>query len=407
MAEPWSRAILHVDMDAFFASIEQRDFPELRGRPVAVTNGEKGATIITASYEARARGVRTGMHIREARARCPDIVKRASRPPEYVKVSSAIMAALDAVSPDLEVFSVDEAFLDVTGVQHIHGTPEAMAKMAKRLVWETAGLKCSVGASGDKSTAKFASGVNKPDGLYVIPPWKARERLRDEPVTALCGINRGIGGFLARHGVVSCGDMQKLPVSVLASRFGNLGRRMWLMAQGQDPSKVQTVVAAPKSVGASKVLPPATRDREILAAYLQHMAETVALRLRRHGLQALTFGVGLATGEGWIGAEYRAPCPTDDGHAINAFCAHLLAQRWRGEPAYQVAVRALDPKQTGNQRDLFEVPPERQSQVNAVMDRINDKYGRWTLMPARMLNKSATPDVISPSWKPSGLRQTI
>src|SRR5579859_3575824 len=133
-------------MNAFFASIEQRDFPELRGKPVAVTNGPQGATIITASYEARAEGVRTGMHIRDARVLCPTIIKRASRPSEYVKVSTAIMAALDAVTPDMEVFSIDEAFLDVTGVQHIHGTPETMAHMAKRIVWETTGLKCSVGA---------------------------------------------------------------------------------------------------------------------------------------------------------------------------------------------------------------------------------------------------------------------
>jgi DNA polymerase-4 len=223
----------------------------------------------------------------------------------------------------------------------------------------------------------------------------------------LCGINRGIGGYLAERDVHTCGDMQKLPVSELARRFGNLGRRIWLMAQGLDPSKVETRVAAPKSVGASKILPPDTRDRAILAAYLQHMAETIALRLRHHGLQATIFSVGLATEQDWIGAEYRTAQPTDDGRAINAFCADLLSHRWRGEGAYQVAVRALDPRQTGDQRDLFEAPPERQTQVNAVMDRINDKYGRWTVMPARMLDKSETPDVISPSWKPSGHRQTI
>jgi DNA polymerase-4 len=170
---------------------------------------------------------------------------------------------------------------------------------------------------------------------------------------------------------------------------------------------VETRVAVPKSVGASKVLPPATRDAAILAAYLQHMAETVALRLRRHDLKALCFGVGLATDSGWIGAEYRSALPTDDGHTINAFCDHLLAERWHGEAAYQVAVRALDPRDSGNQGDLFETPPERQDQMNAVMDKINDKYGRWTVMPARMLDKSATPDVISPSWKPAGHRQTI
>src|SRR5882724_5556219 len=213
MSEPWPRAILHVDMNAFFASIEQRDFPELRDKPVAVTNGTQGTTLITASYEARAFGVRTGMHIRDARKLCPDIIKRASRPSEYVKVSTAIMAALDAVTPDIEVFSVDEAFLDVTGVQHIHGTPEAMGRMAKRRVLEVSGLLCSVGVSGDKTTAKYAAKQQKPDGLTVILPWEARERLRDVPLTHLCGINRGIGGYLAERGVHTCGDMQKLPVS--------------------------------------------------------------------------------------------------------------------------------------------------------------------------------------------------
>jgi len=143
MSSPWPRAIIHVDMNAFFASIEQRDFPELRGRPVAVTNGLQGATIITASYEARAQGVQTGMHIRDARRLCPDIVQRPSRPKEYVAVSTAIMAAFDVITPDVEVFSVDEAFLDVTGVQHLHGTPEHMGRWTKRRVLEVSGLLSS------------------------------------------------------------------------------------------------------------------------------------------------------------------------------------------------------------------------------------------------------------------------
>ncbi len=407
MPQPWPRAIILVDMNAFFASIEQRDFPELRGRPVAVTNGPKGATIITASYEARARGVHTGMHFKEALKLCPDIVKRASRPKEYAAVSTAIMASFDAITPEVEVFSVDEAFLDVTGVQHIHGTPEEMGRMAERLVHQVSGLPCSIGVSGDKTTAKYAAKIMKPHGFTVIPPWEARERLRDVPITELSGIKDGIGGFLAERGVVTCGDMEKIPVSVLAGRFGNLGRRIWLMAQGQDPSRVEPRVAAPKHMSASKVLPPNTRDPEVLRSYLQHMAELIALRLRQHGLQALSFAVGLGTDAGWIGGEYRAVIPTDDGQLINRFCADLLAQRWRGEGVYQVAVQALDPKETGNQPDLFAAAPERQQHLNAVMDEINAKYGRWTLMPARMLNRSATPDVISPSWKPSGHRQTI
>ena len=407
MLRPWSRAIILVDMNAFFASIEQRDFPELRGRPVAVTNGVKGAAIITASYEARARGVKTGMHIRDAQKLCPDIVKRASRPKEYAAVSTAIMAAFDAITPEVEVFSVDEAFLDVTGVQHIHGTPEHMSRMAERLVYQVSGLPCSVGVSGDKTTAKYAAKLVKPKGFTVIPPWEAKARLKDVPVTELSGIRDGIGGFLAGHGVLTCGDMEKVPVSVLAGRYGNLGRRIWLMAQGLDPSKVEPRVAAPKHMSASKVLPPGTRDPEVLRSYLQHMAELIALRMRQHGLAALTFAVGLGTDAGWIGGEYRAVIPTDDGHLIDRFCADLLARCWQGEGVYQVAVQALDPKERGNQPDLFAAEPERQHQLNAVMDEVNTKYGRWTLMPARMLNRSATPDVISPSWKPTGHRQTI
>ena len=136
--------------------------------------------------------------------------KRASRPAEYVEVSTAIMAALDAITPDMEVFSVDEAFLDVTGVQHIHGTPEEMGRMAKRLVREVSGLLCSVGVAGDKTTAKYAAKLQKPDGFTVIPPWEANERLEDVPLTELCGIKGGIGGFLAERGVHTCGDMQKI-----------------------------------------------------------------------------------------------------------------------------------------------------------------------------------------------------
>ena len=407
MPQPWSRAIILVDMNAFFASIEQRDFPELRGRPVAVTNGPKGATIITASYEARARGVRTGMHIKDALKLCPGIVKRASRPKEYAAVSTAIMASFDAITPEVEVFSVDEAFLDVTSVQHIHGTPEEMGRMAERLVHQVSGLPCSIGVSGDKTTAKYAAKRVKPHGFTVIPPWEAREQLKAVPITELSGIKDGIGGFLAERGVHTCGDMEKIPVSVLAQRFGNLGRRIWLMAQGADPSRVEPRVAAPKHMSASKVLPPSTRDPEVLRSYLQHMAELIALRLRQHGLQALSFAVGLGTDSGWIGGEYRAVIPTDDGQLINRFCADLLARRWHGEGVYQVAVQALDPKEIGNQPDLFAAAPEKQQHLNAVMDEINAKYGRWTLMPARMLNRSATPDVISPAWKPTGHRQTI
>ncbi len=233
----WPRAIVLVDMNAFFASIEQRDRPEWRGRPVAITNGHQGTCIITCSYEARAYGIKTGMRLREARRLCPELIQCPAHPERYAATSAAIMAVLQDVTPDIEVFSVDEAFLDVTHCQRLLGTPLRMARLAKRKVFEVSGVLCSVGVSGDKTTAKFAAKLDKPDGLTVIPPWEAAARLRDVPVTELCGIAGGIGGFLAEHGVRTCGDMKRLPISVLARRFGNPGRRIWYMCQGADPEQ--------------------------------------------------------------------------------------------------------------------------------------------------------------------------
>ena len=194
----WSRAIALVDMNAFFASIEQQDRPEWRGRPVAVTNGLQGTCIITCSYEARARGIKTGMRLQQGPRLCPDLVQCPSRPGRYAGVSTAIMTALQDITPDVEVFSVDEAFLDITSCQRLWGSPGAIARLIKEKVFTTSGLHCSVGMSGDKTTAKYAAKLEKPDGLTIIPPWEARERLREVPVMELCGIAHGIGGFLGR-----------------------------------------------------------------------------------------------------------------------------------------------------------------------------------------------------------------
>ncbi|HEY9199149.1 MAG TPA: hypothetical protein VIR60_07260 [Gammaproteobacteria bacterium] len=166
----WPRAILLVDMNAFFASIEQRDRPELRGRPIGITNGATGTCIITSSYEARAYGVKTGMRVKEALRLCPEFLQIPARPDLYAAVSTAIMEALTRISPDVEVFSVDEAFLDVTRCQRLLGSPERIAQRTKQVVWEVSGVACSVGVSGDKTTAKYAAKLQKPDGLIVIPP---------------------------------------------------------------------------------------------------------------------------------------------------------------------------------------------------------------------------------------------
>jgi DNA polymerase-4 len=405
-SEAWQRAIILVDMNAFFASIEQADHPEWQGLPVGITNGLQGTCIITSSYEARAYGIKTGMRLKEARKLCPDIIQCPARPERYAQVSSAIMQTLQQITPDIEIFSVDEAFLDVTHCQRLYGHPEKIARQVKKLVYDVSGVLCSVGLSGDKTTAKFAAKHDKPDGLTVIPPWQARERLEDVPVTELCGIAGGIGRHLAKHGAYTCGDVAHLPISVLARRFGNPGRRIWYMCQGADPEPLLLNVPPPKSIGHGKVMPPDTRDKEALLLFLLHMGEKVAARLRRHGLQAQTFYVGLRTRDGWLASRQRSVLPTDDGHHVRALCSQFVEQCWHGEGVHQVQVTALDPRPAHGQQDLFTCNDEMQD-VNRVMDSVNKRYGEFALAPARLLNRSHMPNVIAPAWKPYGHRQTI
>lgn len=407
----WPRAIIFVDMDAFFASIEQHDDPSLRGRPVGVTNGAQGTCLITCSYEARAFGIHTGMRLRQARQLCPELVQCPARPRRYAEVSTAIMTALLDITPDVEVFSVDEAFLDVTQCQRFWGRgPEYIARLVRERVQDTAGVNCTVGVSGDKTTAKFAAKQVKPNGFSAVPPWQAREFLQDAPVTALCGIGPGIGAFLAQYGVHTCGDMAQLPISILAQRFGDPGRRIWHMCQGLDPSKVETRVAAPQSMGHGKVMPPDTRSAEVIRTYLLHMGEKLAARLRRHHMQAKEFFVGLRTEAGWLGDHFICALPTSDSRAIAGLCETLIRDYWRGEGVRGVQVTALDPAPAGQQLEMFADDPadaDKQRRVHAVMDAINARYGEFALAPARLLQRSSMPNVIAPAWKPYSHRQFI
>lgn len=407
-ARPWPRAIILVDMNAFFCSVEQIDHPEWQGRPVGVTNGAQGTCIITSSYEARAHGIRTGMRLKEARQLCPSLIQIPARPQRYAEVSTNIMDALTSITPDLEVFSVDEAFLDVTACQHLLGHPADIARLVKRTVWEASGgVLCSAGVSGDKTTAKYAAKLRKPDGLTVIEPWRAREVLADAPVTELCGIGKGIGRYLAERGVHTCADMAKLPIGELGRHFGNPGRRMWLMTQGLDPDPVSTRVPAPQSIGHGKVMPPDTRDPEVVHTFLLHMAEKVATRLRRHAFQASLFFIGLRARDHWLGGKYRCDPPSSHGPDLMRLCRRMLAGQWRGEGVFQVQVTALDPHPAGSQRDLFAPDTYRRDRLNLAMDAINDRYGEFTVAPGRLLKRSAMPNVIAPAWKPYGHRETI
>jgi DNA polymerase-4 len=405
-AANWPRVILLADMNAFFASVEQVDNPQWRAKPLALTNGDIGTCIITCSYEARAEGVRTGMHIKQARQLCPHLIRVSSRPRRYAEVSSNIMQALARFTPDIEIFSVDEAFLDVTHCQQLWGEPREIALRVKKAVYENSGVRCSIGVSGDKSTAKFAAGQQKPDGLTIIPPWQARERLAGTSLTELCGVSHGIAKLLAHYGVHLCSDLQQLPISVLGKRFGNPGRRIWLMAQGLDPEPVKPNIPAAQSIGHGKVLPPNTRNPDTIRVYLMHMAHKLAERLRANRLVAQRFLFGLRLYRGWLRTSERSLLPSDDEMVIYRLADHWLGESWRGQGIWQIRIVALDPK-TPCQDDLFQRKHPRRQRRHQAMDGINQRYGSMTLASARLLGRSSMPDVISPAWKPEGHRKTV
>ena len=403
----WPRVIALVDMDAFFASIEQARNPNLIGKPIGITNGIRGTCIITCSYEARAYGIHTGMRIKDAKKLCPNFIQLPSNPILYTKVSTNIMKTLHDITPDIEIFSVDEAFLDMTNCKKIWDNAETIAKKIKERVFSVSGVRCSVGISGDKTTAKYAAKLRKPDGLTIINPWDAESVLKAVPVTELCGINKGIATFLAKRGVFTCGDVGKIPIGILGQRFGNPGRRIWYMCQGKDPEKIKNTINKPKSIGHGKVMPPNTKSKSTIYMYLVHMSEKVAQRLRRNSLLAQKFFIGLKTNHDWIGSKkIKTIFPTNDGQQITALCKIILDRYWHGEGVYQVQVTALDPREEKGQIDLFFENNDK-DQLNKIIDCINQRYGEFTLMSANLLSKSDMPNVIAPAWKPYGHRQSI
>ncbi len=404
----WPRAIALIDMDAFFASIEQRDHPELRNKPVAITNGLQGSCIITCSYEARRFGIKTGMPVYEAKKLCPQLIQRGSRPECYSLISTRIMQALHDITPDIEIYSVDEAFLDLTHCQKLYGDIVSVAQSIQDIVWQASQLTCSVGLSSNKTCAKYAAKLNKPNGFTVIKPDDTKHALRDVPVTELCGINKGIGGFLAKHNVYFCGDIERIPISVLSKRFGHIGRRIWYMCQGEDPAPMQLDVPAPKSMGHGKVLPPNTSDHSIILAYLQHMSERLAARMRRNDLCAKKYRIGFyIIPYGWVADDCRTISLCDDGLLIFERAKHALSTLWTSNfPIRQIQITALDPQPNNCQADLFEQPSQQRQDLNHTIDCINQRYGELTCMPAQLMRRSKTPNVIAPAWKPSGHRKT-
>lgn len=279
---------MHIDMDAFFASVEQLDDPSLRGRPVIVGGSSERGVVSAASYEARRYGVRSAMPTVTARRLCPHGVFVAGRRHRYAEVSRMVMAVLHDFSPVVEQASVDEAYLDATGLERLFGPVDEMALRLKGRVREvTGGLTCSVGLAPVKFLAKIASDVNKPDGVFILPPEDVAAFLATLPVGRIPGVGKRMLESLDLLGVRTAGDVLRHPVSFWERRFGKGGLVLYDRARGIDPRPLEPWTP-PKSESAEVTLAADTADRAVLRRWLLAQAERVGGSLRRQGLAGRT-----------------------------------------------------------------------------------------------------------------------
>ena len=279
-----------MDMDAFFASIEQLDDPSLRGKAVIV-GGEHRGVVSTCSYEARKFGVHSAMPIAEARRRCPHGVYIRPRMRRYAEMSALVREAISRFSPLVEMASVDEAYLDATGLERLFGPVESLGRQLKEAVREaTGGLTCSVGIAPVKFLAKIASEQRKPDGLFMLRPEDVPAFLAVLPVRAVPGVGRHFAADLAQLGVKNCGEVSRYNEEFWKRKFGKAGAALWQRAQGIDPREV-VPWTPPKSESAEVTLDEDTRDRDVLRTWLMRHAERVGASLRRHGLAGRTVTV--------------------------------------------------------------------------------------------------------------------
>ena len=404
----WDKVIFHIDMNAFFASIEQRDNSKLFGKPVAITNGSKGSCIITCSYEARAFGIKTGMRYLDAKRKCPSLIRCSSNPEKYTYISKKIMKILYDICPDIEIFSIDEAFLDLSNCKKIYPSLLDVAYLIKDKIFSTLNLSCSIGIAENKSNAKFAAKMQKPDGITILETNRSEDILSKYPIRDLCGVSNGIGSFLNKHGVFVCGDMKNIPISILGSRYGNVGRKIWLMAQGKDIDSMKLRESLPKSFGHGKVTKPNLKDLYEIKKVLHHMSNRVAKRLRTHDYKSNTFMIGLKTKEYWISEKYKIPKYTNLDKdifdlcltSVNRFCIQKHG-------IYQVQVTAINLEPINLQKDLFLFSKHKENSIDHVIDSINRKFGNLMIRPARLCNELESPDVISPSWRPFGHKKSL
>ena len=382
------RAIAHVVTDAFYASVEQRDRPELRGRPVVVGADPRGRGVVSAaSYEARVFGVRSAMPIGRAARLCPQAVFLPVDMDKYRDVSRQVMEILAAFSPVLEPISVDEAFVDLTGTERLFGNPVDTVRLMKRRIRAETSLPASAGLAANKFVAKVASDLQKPDGLVVVPQGREPEFLAPLPVERIWGVGRAMGAALADLGLRTVGELQRFPRETLVRRFGKHGALLHDLAFGRDDRPVEPF-ASPKSMGAENTFGVDTRDLGLLETELRSQAERVGRELRAEGLAGTCVTLKLRFADFRTLTRSHTSEPTQDGLEIYRRVRGLLAREPRPKPVrlIGVSVSRLGPAAAG-QLDLLDPAALRRERLARVVDRLVTRFGERAVVPATLVER--------------------
>jgi DNA polymerase IV len=376
--------ILHVDMDAFYASVEERDDPSLVGKPVIVGGSAEGRGVVAAAnYEVRIFGVHSAMASARAKRLCPHAVFIKPRMNHYAEISQQIRTIFDEFTPLVEPLSLDEAFLDATGSESLFGSAANIGRQIKQRIRSKLGLIASVGVASNKFVAKIASDLNKPDGFLVVEPGEVQAFLDPLPVGRLWGVGKVTGQVFDRLSIRTISQLRQLTSESLSDLFGSSGEHYWRLAHGMDDRQVVPDREA-KSISHETTFAEDIADGEVLQAWLTELAEQVARRLRRHALKGRTVELKVRFADfQTVTRSLTLPEPTNITQELLHAGAALLATKL---PQHHLPVRLLGFGVKGfddtgrSQRQLFDEPDrERHRQLDRVADQISEKFGKLAI----------------------------
>lgn len=387
-ADDTGTGILHVDMDAFYASVEQLDDPSLRGRAVIVGAPDGRSVVSSASYEARRFGVRSAMPVGQAMRLCPNAIVVVPHFDRYLELSAQVMRIFRDVTPLVEPLSIDEAFLDVRGVRRLWGSPGTIARTLRSRVRDDSGLTCSIGVAATKHVAKMASTISKPDGLLIVPGAATEAFLRPRSVRALWGIGPKAAESLEGRGIRTVADVLDTPREVLDRALGAaMGERIWQLSRGIDPREVDTE-RIEKSVGHEETFDDDIDDPTVLRSELRRLADRVGARLRAGGWEASTIAIKVRFADfTTISRSQTLPEPTAVGQRIGDAAHDLFAGVERSLAVRLIGVRAEKLRPTGSSPLALWDDDQEWRRIEDALDDATARFGRGAVTRATLLGK--------------------